>query len=309
MEFKHEPVLLNECIENLNIKKDGIYVDGTLGGAGHSSEILKHLSAKGKLIGIDKDEDALKASGERLKKYDNVTFVQGNHNDIKEILNDLNIENVDGILLDLGMSSYQIDEAERGFSYMQEGKLDMRMDKTQMLSAWNVVNSYKEDDLAKIFFEYGEEKFSRKMAKIICTYRKNKSIDTTTELANIIKKEMPFNKKSNSHPAKKIFQAIRIEVNDELKPLYNTVVDCIKALKVNGRLCIITFHSLEDRIVKKAFLDNIGTCTCPKDLPKCICNNVSLGKIITKKPIIPNDEEMKKNSRAQSAKLRVFERK
>jgi len=309
VEFKHEPVLLKECIENLNIKKDGIYVDGTLGGAGHSNEILKHLSENGRLIGIDKDVDALEASRKRLKEYNNVTFVQGNHDDIKEILKDLNIEKVDGILLDLGISSYQIDEAARGFSYMQEGALDMRMDKTQKLSAWDVVNTYKEEALTKIFFEYGEEKFSRRIAKIICTYRQNKTIDTTLELANIIKNEMPYNKKSNSHPAKKVFQAIRIEVNDELKPLYNTVVDCIKCLKEDSRLCIITFHSLEDRIVKKAFLDNIGACTCPKDLPRCICNNISLGKIITKKPIAPTDEEMKKNSRAQSAKLRVFERK
>ena len=309
IEFNHVSVLLNECIENLNIKPDGIYVDGTMGGAGHSLEIVKKLSRKGMLIGIDRDEEALAVAEERLKNFNNVKYVHDNHDNIDEIIKDLNIKGVDGILLDLGVSSYQIDEKTRGFTYMDDGPLDMRMDKSQKLTAEYIVNNYKEQDLARIIFEYGEEKFSRKIAKNICEYRKNKKIETTGELVKIIEKSIPGKfREKNSHPAKRTFQAIRIEVNNEIEPLYNTVKNSITALNSKGRLCVITFHSLEDRMVKKAFIDAEGKCTCPKDLPYCVCGNVSLGKIITKKPILPTEKEMQENSRSRSSKLRVFEK-
>ncbi len=306
MEFKHIPVLLNECIEGLNINPDGIYVDGTIGGAGHSKKIIEKLSDKGLLIGIDRDEEALKAAEENLKPYKNYKLVHDNHDNIKEILQNLNIEKVDGILLDLGVSSYQLDEKERGFSYNSDNVLDMRMDKSQTKSALDVVNKYSEEDLAKIIFEYGEERFSKSIAKNICIARKTKQITTTKELADIIEKSKPYSK--DGHPAKRTFQAIRIEVNDEIKPLYDTVIKSIECLKENGRLCIITFHSLEDRAVKEAYIEAQGKCTCPKDLPYCICNYKSLGKIITKKPIEASASELKNNSRAKSAKLRIFER-
>ena len=309
MEFKHKPVLLNECIQGLNIKKDGIYVDGTLGGAGHSKVILDHLSPKGLLIGIDRDEEALCAAKQNLKQYENVKYIHGNHDDISKILTDIGIDKVDGILLDLGVSSYQLDEKSRGFSYLGNNELDMRMDKTQQLTAKDVVNSYSEEKLAEIIFEYGEERFSKNIARNICIERAKKSIETTNDLVSIIEKSIPKSKQKDGHPAKRTFQAIRIEVNDELKPLYNTVINSIKALKDGGRLCIITFHSLEDRAVKQAYIDAEGRCTCPKDLPYCICNYKSYGKIINKKPIVSTEEELKLNSRAQSAKLRIFERK
>lgn len=309
MEFKHKPVLLNECIQGLNIKKDGIYVDGTLGGAGHSKVILDHLSPKGLLIGIDRDEEALCAAKQNLKQYENVKYIHGNHDDISKILTDIGIDKVDGILLDLGVSSYQLDEKSRGFSYLGNNELDMRMDKTQKLTAKDVVNSYSEEKLAEIIFEYGEERFSKNIARNICIERAKKSIETTNDLVSIIEKSIPKSKQKDGHPAKRTFQAIRIEVNDELKPLYNTVINSIKALKDGGRLCIITFHSLEDRAVKQAYIDAEGRCTCPKDLPYCICNYKSYGKIINKKPIVSTEEELKLNSRAQSAKLRIFERK
>lgn len=309
IEFNHVSVLLNECIENLNIKPDGIYVDGTMGGAGHSLEIVKKLSEKGMLIGIDRDEEALAVAKERLKEFNNVKYVHDNHDNIDEIIKNLNIKGVDGILLDLGVSSYQIDEKTRGFTYMDDGPLDMRMDKSQKLTAEYIVNSYKEQDLARIIFEYGEEKFSRKIARNICEYRKNKKIETTGELVKIIEKSIPGKfREKNSHPAKRTFQAIRIEVNNEIEPLYNTIKNSITALNSKGRLCVITFHSLEDRMVKKAYVDAEGKCTCPKDLPYCVCGNVSLGKIITKKPILPTEKEMQENSRSRSAKLRVFEK-
>lgn len=309
IEFNHVSVLLNECIENLNIKPDGIYVDGTMGGAGHSLEIVKKLSRKGMLIGIDRDEEALAVAEERLKNFNNVKYVHDNHDNIDEIIKDLNIKGVDGILLDLGVSSYQIDEKTRGFTYMDDGPLDMRMDKSQKLTAEYIVNNYKEQDLARIIFEYGEEKFSRKIARNICEYRKNKKIETTGELVKIIEKSIPGKfREKNSHPAKRTFQAIRIEVNNEIEPLYNTIKNSITALNSKGRLCVITFHSLEDRMVKKAYVDAEGKCTCPKDLPYCVCGNVSLGKIITKKPILPTEKEMQENSRSRSAKLRVFEK-
>ena len=306
MEFKHIPVLLNETIEGLNIKPDGIYVDGTIGGAGHSKKIIEKLSSNGFLIGIDRDEEALKAANENLKDYKNYKLIHGNHDDIKNILSDLSIDKVDGILLDLGVSSYQLEEKSRGFSYIGNDKLDMRMDKSQKLSAYDVVNKYKEETLADLIYAYGEERYSRRIAKNICLARKSKPIETTKELAEIIEKSVPFSK--DGHPAKRTFQAIRIEVNNEIEPLYNTVIDCINSLKTGGRLCIITFHSLEDRAVKKAYKDAEGKCTCPKDLPYCVCGAKTLGKIINKKPIEATEEELKINSRAKSAKLRIFER-
>ena len=308
MEFKHKPVMLNECIEGLDIKPDGIYVDGTLGGAGHSTEIVKRLSQNGKLIGIDRDEEALMAAREKLKNFSNVEYVHDNHDNIKKILNRLDIQKVDGILLDLGVSSYQLDERNRGFSYLGENNLDMRMDKTQRLSAKEVVNSYSEEDLANIIYEYGEERFSRQIARNICEYRKEQLINTTKQLVEIIEKSIPKSKQNEGHPAKRTFQAIRIEVNDEIKPLYNTVKDCIDCLKPQGRLCIITFHSLEDRAVKNAMLDAKGKCTCPPDLPYCVCGAKSLGKVITRKPIVATNTEQEENSRSKSAKLRIFEK-
>ena len=308
MEFKHKPIMLKECIEGLNINPNGIYVDGTLGGAGHSFEIAKRLSENGLLIGIDRDEDALKAAKERLKEFNNVKYVKDNHDNIKRILEDLNITKVNGILLDLGVSSYQLDEKNRGFSYLGENELDMRMDKTQKLTAKDVVNNYTEEQLSTIIYEYGEERFSRKIARNICEYRKQRTIKTTKQLVEIIEKTIPKSKQKDGHPAKRTFQAIRIEVNNEIKPLYNTVRDCIDSLESKGRLCIITFHSLEDRAVKNAMLDAKGKCTCPSDLPYCVCGAESLGRIITKKPIKPSQEEQEENSRSKSAKLRIFEK-
>ena len=308
MKFEHKPVLLQECIEGLQIKSNGIYVDGTMGGAGHSIEIVKRLSSEGKLIGIDRDEEALNASKARLSEYKNVTYVHDNHDNIKEILQKLGIHQVDGILLDLGVSSYQLDERNRGFSYLGENELDMRMDKSQELTAKKVVNYYSEKELANIIYEYGEERFSRQIAKNICNYRKEKTINTTKELVDIIEKSIPKSKQNDGHPAKRTFQAIRIEVNNEIKPLYHTVKDCIDCLKPQGRLCIITFHSLEDRAVKNAYIEAKGKCTCPPDLPYCVCGAKTLGKMITKKPIIATKEEQEENSRSKSAKLRIFEK-
>ena len=305
--FNHIPVLLNEVIEGLNIKKNGIYVDGTLGGAGHSLEICKKLSPQGRLIGIDRYVEALACAKEKLKQYDNVKFVNDNHQNIKQILSDLEINGVDGILLDLGVSSYQIDEISRGFSYMNDAPLDMRMDKLQTLTAEEVINTYKEEDLAKIIYEYGEEKFSKKIARRICELRKIEKIDTTAKLAAIVEECVPYIK-GQGHPAKRTFQAIRIEVNNEIEPLYGAVTDCIDALNPGGRLCIITFHSLEDRCVKNAYTDALGKCTCPKDLPYCICKKIVKGKIVNKKPILPTDKEQELNSRSRSAKLRIFEK-
>lgn len=309
MDFVHKSVLLKECIEGLNIKPDGIYVDGTLGGAGHSSKILEKLSNNGQLIGIDRDEDALTAAKTRLKKFTNVTYVHGNHDDIKDILSELNIDKVDGILLDLGVSSYQLDERNRGFSYLGENELDMRMDKTQKLDAKTVINKYKEEELARIIYEYGEERFSRQIAKNIVFERKKEEITTTKQLVNIIEKSIPAKfRKQDSHPAKRTFQAIRIEVNNEIEPLYQTITNSIECLKQGGRLCVITFHSLEDRAVKKAYIDAEGKCICPPGLPYCACGAIKKGKIITKKPILPTEEEMKENSRSKSAKLRIIEK-
>jgi len=301
-------VLLNECIEGLNINSDGIYVDGTLGGAGHSSEIVKKLSEKGLLVGIDRDEEAIQAAKKRLEKYLNVKYIHGNHDDIKELLKENQIEKVDGILLDLGVSSYQLDEKERGFSYMAEAVLDMRMDKTQTLTAKEVINNYSEEELSKIIWNYGEERFSRSIASNIVKQRKIKEIETTTELVEIIKKSIPLSKQKDGHPAKRTFQAIRIEVNNEIEPLVKTIKNAISCLKDKGRLCVITFHSLEDRAVKQAYVEEEGRCTCPKDLPYCVCGNKGNGKIVNKKPILPTKEEQEENTRSRSAKLRIFEK-
>lgn len=309
MEFKHKSVLLNECIEGLNIKKEGIYVDGTLGGGGHSYEILRKLSPNGRLIGIDRDKDALNAASKKLNEFNNFTIVHDNHANILEILKKLGIQGVDGILLDLGVSSYQLDEASRGFSYMNDAPLDMRMNREDKISAYEVVNNYSEEKLSRIFFDYGEERYSKSIAKKICKVREENKISTTLELVEVIKSAMPgsaLNEKQ--HPAKRVFQAIRIEVNEELTKLKQAVEDSIKALNNGGRLAIITFHSLEDKIVKHTYEDMQGRCTCPKDFPVCVCNYISYGRIVNKKPIISNEEELKENPRARSAKLRIFER-
>jgi len=309
MGFKHIPVLREQCIECLDIKKNGVYVDGTLGGAGHSLCILEGLENTGCLIGIDRDRDALSAARERLKAFQNVIYVNDNHENVLEILNKLEIKGVDGILLDLGVSSYQLDEASRGFSYMNNAALDMRMNRQDEFSAYDVVNTYSEEELTRIFFEYGEEKYSKRIAKRIVEQRKIKELNTTFELVECIKSAMPkaaLNEKQ--HPAKRIFQAIRIEVNGELINLSRGIKDAVNCLKSGGRICVITFHSLEDRIVKRTFEELEGKCTCPKELPKCVCNKVCYGKIITKKPIVATKEELDINPRSRSAKLRVFER-
>ena len=307
MEFKHEPIMLMECIENLKIKPNGIYVDGTMGGAGHSSEIVKRLSPEGLLIGIDRDQEALASSKKRLQEYSNVKYVWGNHEDMKEHVNGLGIEKVDGILLDLGVSSYQIDEASRGFSYTKDAPLDMRMNQEQSLTAKDVVNEYSLEELENIFFDYGEEKFSKKIASKIVQERVNQKIETTYALADLIRSCVP--NKTAVDSFKRIFQALRIEVNGELKELEKAIKDGIDLLNDGGRMCIITFHSLEDRIVKNAFIDKQGVCKCPKDFPKCVCGVVHYGKIVTKKPIVPSEEEQERNPRSKSAKLRVFEKK
>lgn len=310
MEFKHKSVLLNECIENLNIKSSGIYVDGTLGGGGHSYEILKRLNNTGKLIGIDRDTEALSAAKIKLNEFNNLYTVHDNHANIMNILKDLNISGVDGILLDLGVSSYQLDEADRGFSYMHDAKLDMRMNREDSLLAYDVVNKYSEDELARIFFDYGEERYSKSIARKICEKRKEKNIETTLELVDIIKSAMPTKAlKEKQHPAKRVFQAIRIEVNEELTKLKQAVIDSIMSLNDGGRLAIITFHSLEDKIVKHTYEEMEGRCTCPKSFPVCVCNFKSYGNIVNKKPIVSKDKELEENARARSAKLRVFERK
>jgi 16S rRNA (cytosine1402-N4)-methyltransferase len=306
MEFKHFSVMLKECIEMLDIKEDGIYIDCTLGGAGHSKEILKRLSPKGRLIGIDQDLDALKAAKEKLKDYKNVTYVHNNFYNIKEILKSLEVEKVDGILMDLGVSSYQLDEGERGFSYMKEAALDMRMNREESFSAYNVVNEYSEDELFRILRDFGEEKFSRRIAARIVEKRKIKPVETTLELVKIIDGCIPAKfKREGGHPAKRTFQAIRIEVNSELSILDRTIEDGIEALNKEGIMAIITFHSLEDRIVKNKFRDLTDPCKCPKELPMCVCGKKPIIRLINKKPIEATKEELENNSRSRSAKLRV----
>ena len=275
---------------------------------GHSKEIAKKLSAQGRLIAIDRDTEALEAAKENLKEFSNITYIHGNHDDLKNILEELAINKVDGILLDLGVSSYQLDERERGFSYMGEAKLDMRMDQTQDLTAYDVVNSYSEEKLLQILQGYGEEKFARQIVRNIIKERKQKPIETTLQLVSIIENSIPKAKQKEGHPAKRTFQAIRIEVNNEIEPLFATVKQAIECLKPKGRLCVITFHSLEDRNVKKAMVQAEGVCTCPKDLPYCVCGCKSEGKMINKKPIEAGPEEQKENTRSKSAKLRIFEK-
>ena len=309
MEFNHVSVLLNECLEGLNIKENGIYVDGTLGGAGHSSEILKRLSKEGRLIGIDQDTDALKAAKERLKDYSNVTFVHSNFSNIENVLNNLNIDGVDGILMDLGVSSYQLDEGERGFSYMKDAPLDMRMNRENDFSAYNVVNEYSEEDLYRIIRDYGEEKFAKRIASFIVENRQEKNIETTLELVEIIKNAIPTKaRREGPHPAKRTFQAIRIEVNSELSILNKTIEDGVEKLNKGGRMAIITFHSLEDRIVKNKFRDLAVSCRCPKEFPVCVCGEKAKVKIISRKAIEPTKEEVEINPRSRSAKLRVIEK-
>ena len=309
MEFKHVSVLLNECIDALNIKEDGIYVDCTLGGAGHSSHILKHLSKDGMLIGIDQDRDALKAAGERLKDYSNVKYVHSNFYNIDNILTELNIDKVDGILMDLGVSSYQLDEASRGFSYMQDAHLDMRMNRDNDFSAYEVVNDYSEEELYKIIRDYGEEKFAKRIANFIVNKRSIKPIETTFELVDIIKAAIPAKaRREGPHPAKRTFQAIRIEVNSELKILNKTIEDGVNRLNKGGRMAIITFHSLEDRIVKLKFRELENPCTCPKEFPICVCGKKPLVKVLSKKGIAPTEKEIEENPRSRSAKVRVIER-
>ncbi|MDF2881755.1 MAG: rsmH [Clostridiaceae bacterium] len=308
MNFKHISVLLNETIDSLDIKPDGIYVDCTLGGGGHSTEILKRLSPQGRLIGIDQDNDALKAASEKLKEFRNVTYVHNNFYNIDDILEGLSINEVDGILMDLGVSSYQLDEASRGFSYMSEAPLDMRMDRSKSFSAYDVVNSYSEQELFKVIIEYGEDSFARKIARSIVKKREDKPIETTKELVEVIDRAIPNKFKKKGHPAKKTFQAIRIEVNKELDILDKAINDSVNRLKKGGRLSIITFHSLEDRIVKNKFKLLQDPCTCPPDFPVCVCGKKPVIKIITRKPIEPTDEEKEVNSRSKSAKLRVCEK-
>lgn len=308
-EFNHISVLLNECIDGLNIKKDGIYVDGTMGGAGHSFAISSHLSDKGRLIGFDQDQVALETSKERMAQFDNVAFVHSNFMNMKSGLASLGIEKVDGILLDLGVSSYQIDTSERGFSYVHDGPLDMRMDQSQGLKAADVVNGYSKEKLEKIFKTYGEERFSKLIAGKIVERRAKKPFETTGDLSEFIAQVMPAKaKRQGSHPAKKIFQAIRIEINQELKVIEEGIETFINLLNPGGRLCIITFHSLEDRIVKNEFKRIANPCICPKDFPVCNCGKVSKGKVVSNKPILPSKEELANNKRSQSAKLRIFER-
>ena len=310
MEFKHISVLLDETIEELHIKPDGIYVDGTLGGGGHAYHVCQKLSEKGRYIGIDQDADAIAASTKRLEPFkDKVTIVRDNYVNMPKVLHDLGIEHVDGILLDLGVSSFQLDEKERGFTYREDVPLDMRMDQRQSLTARDIVNEYSEMELFHIIRDYGEEKFAKNIAKHIVMERGKHPIETTGQLNEVIRRAIPMKfQKTSGHPSKRTFQAIRIELNRELDVLRETLDDMIDMLNPGGRICIITFHSLEDRIVKSAFRKNENPCTCPSHFPVCVCGNISKGTVITRKPILPSEEELMYNSRSKSAKLRIFER-
>ncbi len=310
MKFNHVSVLLHECIENLNIKEDGIYIDGTMGGAGHSKLICENLSDKGRLICIDQDKNAHIKGREVLKDHlEKVTFVKDNFSNVYNILENLGIEKVDGILLDLGVSSHQLDEADRGFSYNYDAPLDMRMDRESSISAYDVVNNYSEKQLHTIIKEYGEENWAKRIAEFIVTERETKPIETTFELVTVIKKAVPKGARSDGpHPAKRTFQAIRIEVNNELNILKNTVIDITKKLNQGGRICIITFHSLEDRIIKNAYRDLENPCICPREVPFCVCGLTKQLKVVTRKPIIPTVEEIEENNRSRSSKLRVAEK-
>ena len=310
MEFQHVSVLLNECIEGLNIKSDGIYVDGTLGGAGHSSVIVQKLDQNGRLIGIDQDEEAIIAATKKLKNYKkNVDIMHNNYVNLYQVLLNLNIQHVDGILLDLGVSSYQLDNKDRGFSYRFDSSLDMRMDTRNELTAREIVNNYSEGELFRVIRDYGEDKFAKNIAKHIVANRANKPIETTFELNEIIKAAIPAKMRADGgHPSKRTFQALRIECNRELEVLKEAIDQMIDVLNPGGRLCIITFHSLEDRIVKTAFKKAENPCTCPPSFPVCVCGNASKGKVITRKPILPTEKELLSNSRSKSAKLRIFEK-
>ena len=310
MEFRHYSVLLQETMEQLCIRPEGIYVDGTLGGGGHAREICRRLTDGGHLYGFDQDAAAIQAAGRRLQEYkDHVTVVRSNFCRMREELKKLEVQSVDGILLDLGVSSYQLDEAERGFTYREDVPLDMRMDQRQEKTARDIVNQYDEAELYRIIRDYGEDKFSKNIAKHIVKTRERKPIETTGELVEVIKAAIPMKMRmQKGHPAKQTFQAIRIELNQELEVLKNSLDDMIDLLKPGGRICIITFHSREDRTVKNSFRRNENPCTCPSHFPVCICNKVSKGRVVTRKPIIPTDKELEENSRSKSAKLRVFER-
>lgn len=310
MSFTHYSVLLKETIENLNIQGDGIYVDGTVGGGGHAAEIAGRLTKNGHLFGIDQDEAAIAAAGERLKPFgDKVTLLRSNYRDMKRLLQEEGVESVNGIVLDLGVSSYQLDTQERGFSYRFDTPLDMRMDQRQSLTARDIVNEYSEQELYRIIRDYGEERFAKNIARHIVLARTRHPIETTGELNEIIKAAIPAKMRQNGHPSKKTFQAVRIECNRELEVLKDSLEDMLALLKPGGRLCIITFHSLEDRIVKSAFREAEDPCICPPEFPVCVCGRKPLGRVITKKPILPSGEELAENSRSKSAKLRVFERK
>ena len=308
MEFKHVSIMLDEVIENLDIKSDGIYVDGTLGGAGHAWHVCKKLGPSGRFIGIDQDDAAIEASKKRLEEYgDKVTVVRSNYCHMKDLLWQMEIDKVDGILLDLGVSSYQFDNAQRGFSYREDAPLDMRMDQRQEMTARDIVNTYSEKELYRIIRDFGEDKFAKNIAKHICLAREKKPIETTFELTEVIKAAIPMKvRATGGHPAKKTFQALRIELNQELAVLQNSLNDMIDLLNDGGRICIITFHSLEDRIVKTIFKKNENPCECPPSFPVCMCGKKPKGKVITRKPILPSPEEMEENPRSKSAKLRVF---
>ena len=310
MEFKHKSVLLDESIDGLKIKPYVIYVDGTLGGGGHSYEICRHLSEKGRLIGIDQDAAAIEAASRRLAEFkDRVTIVRSNYCDMRKVLGDLGITSVDGVILDLGVSSYQLDTAERGFTYREDAPLDMRMDQRQTLTAKDIVNGYSEMELYRIIRDYGEDRFAKNIAKHIVNARNEKALETTGELIHVIKAAIPMKvRATGGPPAKKTFQAIRIELNRELEVLDNSLEDMIDLLRDEGRICVITFHSLEDRIVKTRFRHCENPCTCPKEFPVCVCGQKPKGRVVTKKPIVPSEDELEENSRAKSSKLRVFER-
>lgn len=310
MEFKHKSVLLDESIEALKIRPDGIYVDGTLGGGGHSYEICRRLSDRGKLIGIDQDAAAIEAAGERLGEFkDKTIIIRANYCDMKKELDNRNITSVDGIILDLGVSSYQLDTADRGFTYREDALLDMRMDQRQTMTAKDIVNEYSEDELYRVIHDYGEERFARNIARHIVTARQNKIIETTGELIDVIKAAIPMKARvTGGHPAKRTFQAIRIELNRELEVLEDSLAEMIDLLNDGGRICVITFHSLEDRVVKNIFRQQESPCICPKNFPVCVCGRKSKGIVITRKPILPSEGELEENKRSKSAKLRVFER-
>lgn len=312
MEFRHRPVLLEETIEYLNVRPDGIYVDGTLGGGGHAYEVCRRLTGKGRFIGIDQDEDAIRAAARRLSEFrDRIHIIRGNYCEMQEMLAEWGITKVDGIMLDLGVSSYQLDNPGRGFTYRTEdAPLDMRMDKRRHFTARELVNTYSEQELYRIIRDYGEDKFAKNIAKHIVLARQEKEIETAGELTEIIKAAIPAKVRQNGgHPAKRTFQAVRIELNRELEVLQESLGDMIQLLSPGGRICIITFHSLEDRIVKNIYKKSENPCTCPSDFPVCVCGRKPLGRAVTKRPIVPSEEEIEHNPRSKSAKLRVFERK